>query len=152
MNRFSLLLAVCLVVFGSFTSVKTLNCRRSGLSGHVYFVSGNQMPSPDNPPSAPKGIKTTLYIYELTNMSQVARDGMTPFYKSISSKLVKAIETEEDGSYKVKLKPGRYSLFVKKGDLFYANIFDGENNIYPVEVGKGKMTEEDFKVNYSAVY
>lgn len=135
----------------SFIQQKDGNCRHSGIKGHVYWVSGNRMPS-GQLPSQPKGIKTTLYIYELTNISEVKREGTSAFYKNISTRPVSEIETKEDGSFSIKLKPGRYSLFVKKGGLFYSNIFDEKNNIYPVEVKKGKMTEEDFKVDYGAVY
>ena len=141
--------ALCLV---SFQSNYEVTCRRTGISGHVVAESGNRMPDPDNPLSPPKGIKTKLYIYELTNISQVTRRGMSAFYTQVATRLVKEIETDEDGSFKVKLKPGRYSLFVKKDQLFYSSVFDGQNNIHPVEVKKGKMTEEVFKVNYNAVY
>lgn len=140
-----------LVMLG-LSSFAPENCRKSGIRGHVYLVTGNQMPSPDIPPSAPKGTQTTLYIFELTNISQVGREGMSAFYRTISTRLVKEVTTGADGSFSVKLKPGRYSLFVKKGDLFYSGMFDSQNNIHPVEVVKGKMTEEDFRVNYDAVY
>jgi hypothetical protein len=147
---FALILgALCLV---SFRSSFDVTCRRSGISGHVVVESGNRMPDPDNPVSSPKGIKTKLYIYELTNINQVSRQGMSAFYTQVPTRLVKEIETDEDGSFRVKLKPGRYSLFVKKDQLFYSSVFDGQNNIHPVEVKKGKMTEEVFKVNYNAVY
>jgi hypothetical protein len=141
--------ALCLV---SFRSNYEVACRRSGITGHVVVESGNRMPDPDNPVSSPKGIKTKLYIYELTNISQVSRQGMSAFYTQVPTRLVKEIETDEDGSFRVKLKPGRYSLFVKKDELFYSSVFDGQNNIHPVEVKKGKMTEEVFKVNFNAVY
>lgn len=124
----------------------------AGIRGHVLVESGNRMPDPDNPVSSPTGIKTKLYIYELTNINQVSRQGMSAFYTQVPTRLIKEIETDEDGSFKVKLKPGRYSLFVKKDQLFYSSVFDGQNNIHPVEVKKGKMTEEVFKVNYNAVY
>lgn len=137
-------------VLVSFRPAEDDFCRRQGIKGHVYRVSGNQMPSPDRPPSTPAGMKTTLYIYELTNTSQVQQEGS--FYKTISSKLVKEVQTKEDGSFKVKLKPGTYSLFVKKDNLFYSNIFDGKSNIHPVEVKKGEWTEEKFKADYDAVY
>lgn len=127
-------------------------CNSSGIKGHVYFVSGNRMPSPDEPQAAPKGIKTKLFVYKLTNLGEVQKEGSSAFYKSISTELVKEITTNDDGSYKIKLKPGRYSLFVKKDDLFYSNLFDAENNIHPVEVIKGKMTRDDFQVDYGAVY
>lgn len=152
MKKLLYLLVLCLLVFSSFTPQKSASCRRSGITGHVYLVTGNQMPSPDRPPAPPKGVKTVLYIYELTNISDVARDGTSAFYRSISTKPIKEVETAEDGSFKVKLKPGKYSLFVKKGELFYSSIFDEKNNIHPVEVTRGKMVKEDFRVNYDAVY
>jgi hypothetical protein len=141
-----------LILLSSFVQSEQMGCGRSGIKGHLYLEKGNRMPAPDAPVIVPKGIKTTLYIYELTNLGQVARDANPAFYKTISTTLVKQVESAEDGSFKTKLNPGKYSLFVKKGDLFYSNIFDGDNNIYPVEVKKGAMTEVVYRVNYDAVY
>lgn len=144
------LLAVIAFLLTSFRPSDTDFCRRQGVTGHVYMVKGNQMPSPDRPPSKGLGIKTTLYVYELTNTSQTTQAGA--FYKTISTQLVKEIMTDEKGYFKTKLKPGWYSLFVKKGELLYSNIFDDKNNIHPIEVKKGEWTEEDFKADYDAVY
>jgi hypothetical protein len=141
---------ITLMALFSFKPADTEFCRRQGITGHIYLVAGNQMPSPDRPPSPPKGLKTTLYIYELTNTSQASGEGA--FYKTISTKLVKEVNTDENGYFKAKLKPGRYSLFVKKDDKFYSNIFDEKNNIHPVEVKKGEWAEADFRADYGAVY
>lgn len=127
-------------------------CRRTGIRGRVLLVQGNQMPSPDQPPPVPQGFQTTLYVYELTNISQVAREGSSAFYSSVATPLIKEIKTGKDGRFKVKLKPGAYSLFVKKGGLFYSSQFDQHNNIHPIEVKDGKMTEVEFQANYDAVY
>lgn len=127
-------------------------CRRSGIRGHVYLESGNRMPTPEAPIPASKGIKTTLYVYALTNIGDAEREGTSAFYKSISTKLVKKVDTDEDGSFKVKLKPGTYSLFIGKDQLFYSSQFDEKNNIHPVEVKPGRMTDVVFKANYNAVY
>ncbi len=134
----------------SFRSSETSYCGR-GLKGHVFWISGNQMPSPEEPPSPPKGMKTTLYIYELTHISQVVQKDQSPFYSSILTQLVKTVETNDKGRFRVKLKPGTYSLFVKKDDLFFSGQRDEKNNIHPVEVTTG-MTEVIFNVNYSAAY
>jgi hypothetical protein len=150
MKRLAGLLIVICLSLTSFRLAENDFCRRQGITGHVYMVKGNQMPSPDRPPSRPLGAKTTLFIYELTNTSQTTQDGA--FYKTISTKLVKEVLTDENGYFKTKLKPGWYSLFVKKGDLFYSNIFDDKNNIHPIEVKKGEWTEENFKADYDAVY
>lgn len=108
------------------------------------------MPSPDLPPSKPKGMNAALAVFELTNISQLKSVGK--FYETPPTKLVKQIQTNEDGSYKVKLKPGSYSLFVIIDSLYYSNVFDDKFNIHPVEVKKGKWTEDNFKVSYDAVY
>lgn len=125
---------------------------QQGIQGKVMKVSGNQMPSPDIPKTPQQGFKTTLYIYELTNLSQVIKQGPSAFYTAVNSKFVTQVDTQDDGNFKVSLPAGKYSLFVKKGELFYANIYDGEGNIAPVIVEKGKMTTADTKVDYDAVY
>ena len=135
------------------SSAKMLHsCGHTGVKGHVYLVTGNQMPSPDKAPPKPKGIKTILYIYGLTNINDVSRQGNSAFYSDISTELIRQAETDENGYFKVALKPGRYSLFVKKGALFYSSQFDEKNNIHPIEVKRGKTTEVVFQANYDAVY
>ncbi|MET0463705.1 MAG: carboxypeptidase-like regulatory domain-containing protein [Chitinophagaceae bacterium] len=138
-----------------FVALATSNdagCSRSGMKGHVYLVKGNQMPSPDRPPAAPQGVETELFIYELTNLEQVTRIGSTSFYSQINTPLVKTVKTDASGSFSIKLPPGNYSLFVKKDGNYYANLFDGKNNIYPVEVLPGKFTDVEFRADYDAVY
>jgi hypothetical protein len=126
--------------------------KTQGIEGYVYRISGNQMPSPDIKPKPPKGIKTTLYIFDLTNLDQTIRQGQSSFYLSVKTKLVKKIETDTSGYFKVKLPVGHYSLFTKKDTLFYANWFDGNNNIAPVQVLPQKLTKVEFKIDYDAYY
>jgi hypothetical protein len=123
-----------------------------GIEGHVYRISGNQMPSPDIKPTPPKGIKTTLYIFNLTNLNQTIRQDQSSFYSSIKTKLVKKVETDTNGYFKVKLPAGQYSLFVKKDTMFYANWFDGNNNIAPVQVLPQKLSKVEFRIDYDAYY
>ncbi len=151
MKLVQLSLAV-LVVFSTSSLSPEYNCRRSGIKGQVYFESGNRMPAPDMPLPPPKPMQATLYIYELTNIADVEREGVSAFYKRISTTPVKQVHTDNKGRFKIKLKPGFYSLFVKKGDLFNSSQFDEKNNIHPVEVKPGTMAEVSFKANYDAVY
>ncbi|MEO6916045.1 MAG: hypothetical protein ABI151_10665 [Chitinophagaceae bacterium] len=126
--------------------------KKSGIEGTVFKISGNQMPSPDRPPSAPKGIKATVLVYEITNISQVARKGQSAGYTSINTKLIQQIETKENGTFRIKLPPGKYSLFIKTENGFYANSFDAQNNIQPVEVVKKKMSKVELRLDNAAVY
>lgn len=144
-----LLLLPCLILFCSYTCIFG---KKEGLKGNIYRVQGNQMPAPGEPSTMPQPFKTTLYIYELTNTSQVKRAAHASFYTAINTRLVKEVKSDKKGAFKVKLPPGQYSLFVKKDDLFYANLFDDKNNIAPVTVIKGKYTIVEVKADYGAVY
>ncbi|HEY4156307.1 MAG TPA: carboxypeptidase-like regulatory domain-containing protein [Puia sp.] len=126
--------------------------RRTGIEGYIFKLSGNRMPSPDAKLSPPKGIAASLYIYELTNLSQLTREGESPFYSNIKTRLVKTIQSDASGYFSVSLPPGQYSLFTKKDALFYANYFDGQNNVAPVKVSPGKVTQVNVNVDYEASY
>ncbi len=146
----TLLAFLMLTVLSSYTSIF---CRKGGIKGVIWLVKGNQMPSPGQPPVPREPLQTTLYIYELTNINQVTRaEAHAPFYTAINTKLVKEIVSDSKGEFKVKLPPGQYSLFIKKEDRFYANLFDEKNNIAPVTVAKGKYTEVEVRADYDAVY
>ncbi len=123
-----------------------------GVEGHVYQVTGNRMPISDAPPVIPKGIQTTIYIYENTNIKDVARVGTSAFYQSIRTNLVKTIDTDSTGYFTAQLPVGTYSLFTKVNGLFYANQFDIDNNIFSVKVIKGEMTQVIFKMDAGAKY
>jgi len=126
--------------------------QNQGIEGQILEISGNQMPSPSIKPSAPKGIRTMLYIFELTTLDQVTRQANTPFYSAVSTRLVQTAWSDTAGYFKVQLKAGRYSLFTRNGRLYYANLFDGENHIAPVEVYAGKMTKTVVKIDALAHY
>ncbi len=148
------------------------------------MVSGNRMPSPrhhsgppppadsshateatppavDSSPDAqapPRangpGVKATICIFDLTNDSQVVRQGTSPWCQEVHTRLIRQENTDDIGNFSILLPPGIYSVFTKKGDLFYASRRDEKNNIAPVEVLPGKMTRVDCRVesDHKVVY
>ena len=126
--------------------------KKTGIEGYIFRISGNRMPSPDAKLSPPKGIKAVLYVYQLTGLNQVTRQGESAFYTSIGTKLVQTVNSDENGYFFLSLPPGEYSLFTKKDALFYANNFDSENHIAPVKVTPHKVTQVNVNIDYDAVY
>jgi len=126
--------------------------KKTGIEGYIFRISGNRMPSPDAKLSPPKGVKAVLYVYELTNFSQVSKVGESAFYSSVRTKLVQSVTSDESGYFYLSLPPGEYSLFTKKDALFYANNFDGNNNIAPIKVQPHKVTQVNVNIDYDAVY
>jgi len=163
--------ATCLPAFrsASYTAV----FQQSGIQGRVYQVSGNRMPSPrhstaspadssrglNTPSSSPPqpegpGVKAVICIFALTNDSQITRQGTSPYCEAVHTRLIRQANTDEKGNFTILLPPGTYSVFTKKGDLFYATRRDEKNNIAPVEVLPGKITRVDCSVesDHAAVY
>lgn len=145
---FTIILSACC----SSRRVQNKSTITQGLSGYIRELKGNQMPSPESQPSKGLGVKTTVYIYELTNVSQVKQEGTSPFYKTISTQLIKTADTDENGYFQAALDPGNYSLFVKQNGLYYANSFDSRNNISMYTVEPNKLTKVEFSISSSATY
>jgi hypothetical protein len=136
------------------TAAMVQDTLHQGIEGTVIRVGGNHMPDPHHPTGPPAGVRSTVYIFELTNIGQVIRQGSSPYYSSIGTRFVKRAETDEKGHFRAGLAPGTYSLFTKKGELYYATRMDDKNNIAPVEVLPGKITPVECRVesDHKAVY
>ena len=140
------------IVTGSLILI--LAPQQQGIEGTARRISGNQMPSPKYHPGPPPGVRSTICVFRLTNQSQVMSAGKTGLYRSVQTLLVRQTDTDDSGHFRILLPPGTYSVFTKKGSLFYATRRDEKNNIAPVEVLPGKMTRVDCSVesDHAAVY
>jgi hypothetical protein len=104
--------------------------------------------APSPPPAGP-GIKAVVCVFALTNDSQVVRQGTSPYCEAIHTRLIRQADTDDKGNFSILLPPGTYSVFTRKGDLFYATRRDEKNNIAPVKVLPGTMTRVDCSVESS---
>jgi hypothetical protein len=125
-----------------------------GIEGTARRSSGNRMPAPHYHRGLPAGVHATICVFALTNISQVTQAGVAGLYRTIQTPLVREADTDDSGRFRIPLSPGTYSVFTRKGHLFYATRRDEKNNIAPVEVEPGKMTRVDCSVesDHSAVY
>ena len=128
--------------------------QQQGIQGVARRITGNRMPSPRYHPGPPAGIQATICVFELTNQDQVTNSGGVGLYSAVHTSLIRQTDTDDSGRFSIPLPPGTYSVFTKKGHLFYATRRDDKNNIAPVEVLPGKMTRVDCSVesDHTAVY
>ena len=147
------LFGLCLT-FMACSSGKKLHSSvpKQGISGKLLFASGNHMPMVGAPPNDPQPLKGTILVYEPTNLSQVTRMGDAPEYTAIHTRQIASVETDSSGTFSIALPPGAYSLFVKRNDHYYANLFDNNNNIALYTVEEGKLTTVKITVSTTAVY
>lgn len=121
-----------------------------GIKGKVVWVSGNQMPGPGRKATEATGIKREILIYEPTLMNEAVRNGS--LYSEIRTKIVTQTTSKEDGSFRIKLPPGEYSVFIRENEGYFANLFDGKGRINIIEVKRGQFSEVTIRVDYQAAY
>ncbi len=124
---------------------------KQGIKGQVLWVSGNQLPGPDSKRTAHYGVQRELHIYELTTTHQAT---MSPegFFSNIKTKLVTVVTTKADGSFKLRLPAGKYSVFVKEDKGLFANHFDENNAINLITVKEKQFTWLPISIDYQAAY
>jgi len=120
-----------------------------GIKGVVRMASGNQMPAPGVKRGPLPSVKAQVYVFELTNISQVVRKGSSPYYSAVHTRLVTVVDTDSTGHFCVCLPEGRYSLFTRSGEWYFASRRDVDNNLAPAEVSKGKMTQVECHIEGS---
>lgn len=108
--------------------------QKQGIKGQV-FRSPDQSPTkPSSTLAEPQfGLVCKVEIYKPTDSSQVTPVA-TSVYDSIRSEWVTETQTKADGSFKVKLPPGNYSVFVKVTNGLYSDQTDREGHIGLVKV------------------
>jgi hypothetical protein len=122
------------------------------ICGKVYLLKGNQMPDPDKPMSKGAVVSREIQIYTLTKRTDTEGDGAT-FFSKINTKLIKKFKSDKKGMFCVNLPAGKYSIFVlDPGFGLFANNFDGEMNISPIEIVKGKNKDIELQINHSAAF
>lgn len=124
---------------------------QQGISGQVFELAGNQMPSPDRPRNLDGSpIQATVYVFELTNHSEQTQE--SGVYTNIITKKVAAIKTLTNGEFKIALPTGIFSLFIKVEGGYFANQYDEKMNIHPITITKDQITSTKVKVDYKATY
>lgn len=145
-----------LIVAVVFCACRPTKPESQGIRGQVYWVEGNLMPQvgEDGSVSQERDQKSKvarrLVIHALTTLDQLHVGDY--LIGSIGTELITEVKTEADGSFEIELPIGRYSVFTVEEEGFFANVFDRDNHVNPVEVKKGEWSFLEIIINYRAVY
>ena len=71
--------------------------------------------------------------------------------EEVNAVKVASVKADKNGKYRLRLKPGKYSVFIKEKGKLYANRFD-DGGINPIEVKKGRFSKMDIVIDYEAAY
>jgi len=141
------LLAGCLLFLLPGCAQRTVR-----VTGTVIRVAGNQMPSPDLPDPDYGGYATAVLFYRPATRQDAHRAGPAGFFDRVGTPLAARVATDGQGRFRLRIAPGRYSVFIAKDSLLYANVFDGEGILNPVDVAPRGRTTLRLKADWDARY
>lgn len=139
------LLSVFLLV-GCVT--RSQQAKTSILSGELRELVGDFMPSPDLPKDV-SGMPLKAKVAITTPVA--AEANAIPFFKTLPARLVKEVKTDAKGKFRLRLPPGRYSVFVQLKEGWYANLIQ-DGLIQPVYLQKDSTTSITIKVTTNATF
>ena len=121
----------------------------TGGFGTLIQREGNCMPIVDSNECRWFPISNTIQIYSYTTLDNVFGDG--PFFTAVNTKLLEEIKPDNEGFFQFKLDTGKYSVFIVENGAFYANSYNGQRGINPIEIVQDSVTNIDMVLDY-AVY
>jgi len=144
------ILILCLL-FSGLWSCRTGLMASQGISGIVVWFEGDLLPGIGKEPVEGIPAERKIYVYRPTLAAQ-AEVREYVFYNAITTELIKKVSTDQMGNFKIKLEPGTYSVFTEEPNGLFANRFDEEGYLNPVQVAKGEWTDIVIRIDYRAAY
>lgn len=143
-------LVYCLLSVFLFVGCATRSqqAKTSILSGELRELVGDFMPSPDLPKDL-SGMPLKARIAITTAVA--AETNAIPFFNALPARLVKEVKTDAKGIFRLRLPPGRYSVFVQLKEGWYANLIQ-DGLIQPVYLQKDSTTSITIKVTPKATF
>ena len=123
---------------------------REGISGQVLWLRSDQMSGPSKTIAPPLGVVREIIIYKATSLKDAQQDDQ--FFSELKTELVTKTWSKEDGTFKVKLPPGEYSVFTRESRGLYAGLVDKNGCINCVAVKPKKYSWVAITIDYEVPY
>jgi hypothetical protein len=122
-----------------------------GIKGHVLLENNTAMPLKGSAKQKGSPIATMVYIYEAANANQlIGQEGN--FAKGIEARLIKQVRSNNDGKFKLRLAPGKYTIVLGYQEGIYIPYFSGNTGLAFIEVLKHQFQEIDLSIIASSIY
>ncbi len=149
---FPLIVTTTILTSCLFTKKLSITSASQGIKGYVIENQGNRMPMKGIQQKISIGFACTILVYEPTSINETIPNNISNVYEIIRTKLVKLVDTDSSGHFSVDLPVGKYSLFIRLGNKYYANLFNQYNQIGLFEVLPNKYTEAKLTLSRAATY
>ena len=122
-----------------------------GIKGRVYLEKEANMPLKGKTKQAGTAFSTMVYVYSAANTSQlIGQEGN--WAKGIQAKLIRKVQADQAGRFKIGLRPGKYTLVLGFKEGIYIPFFSGSTGVAFVEVSKHQYQEIDLTITASSIF
>lgn len=132
-----------------------------GVCGTVLFWEGDFMPTfPENEAQGDiYPVVRDVCIFEAVLHDdiewievEIPPSGYARLATDVPTALVKVVHSNRNGYFEAGLRPGLYSIFVREGGYYYANLVDQGGYVFPVEVKENEVSKITFDITYMATF
>lgn len=129
---------VILILFALSAGQLLIAQKLGAIKGQLYWQPPETNYSPDRQNIPYNGIPLEIFVHQITTEAEVDfEDGKI---HKIYTPVVARFFCKWNGSFKVKLPPGRYSVFVREKNNFFGNLKDANGNLSPATIDNTKRT------------
>lgn len=150
--QFSLIIITTMLIACVSTKKLHITTSAQGINGYVIENQGNRMPMKGIQQKVSKGFTCTVLIFDSTSINETIPHNISNLYEKIQTKQIASVDTDSSGHFSIDLPAGKYSLFIKWGDKYYANLFNQFNQIALFEVIPQQYTEVKLTINRAATF
>lgn len=125
--------------------------RSQGIKGRVFLEKEANMPLKGKTKQVGSAFSTKVYVYAAANTNQLmGQEGN--WAKGIQAKLIRQVQADQAGRFKLALRPGKYTLVLGFKEGIYIPFFSGSNGVAFVEVSKHQYQEIDLTITASSIF
>lgn len=122
----------------------------SRIEGQLYWHAPDDSGASIEQTNSYSGIPLEIFVHPLTSAAEIeTEDGVIT---KIYTPVIKRAFSKWNGTFRIRLPPGAYSVFVFYKNQFFGNLKDREGNLSPAFVGEKKRAWVTITVNYSAYH
>ena len=121
----------------AFISVSFVSAQRSGIKGKLYWMPPDKTFKTEEQNIPYQGLPLEIFVYELTTEAEVDFDDGV--ISKIYTPSVSRFWCKSNGTFKNRLPPGKYSVFVRYKNRFYGNLKDASGNLSPALINDPKQ-------------
>ncbi len=127
---------------------------KANFTGHIFEHRFNSMPMVDKPSSKGVPLSTTLYIYEPTRTNQIDDNlSGSPIVSEIKSRFVDSVHSDQTGKFRMYIKPGKYSVFIKYKNGYYIPYYSGIEWVSIIQINPNSLNTIDLDIrDFGLIY